>query len=715
MSRRGAAGTVAPAGPPSAGAAGGTRRFLTEVHGVRGVALGLVVAFHLFGGGRVSGGVDVFLVISAYLLTGGIDRALREGRFSLVARYARTFSGLLPAALLVLVAVGVAGLAILPVSRWEQLLREVAASALLAQNAELAGSGLAYGAAGPGASPLQHFWSLSVQGQFLLLWPLLAVVLAGVLALLRRTWSSALFAVVTGILTAASFAYAVHLVGVDQQVAYYSFPARAWEMGAGALAALVLARVRVAPALGGVLAWTGVALIVSSGFVVDGAQAFPGPWTLWPVLGTIAMLAGSESGGAPRAGLTRVLQLRPLTWLADIAYPLYLWHWPILVYFLAWNGHDRVGPAGAAGILVVSLLAAWATQRWLVDVVARRARRAVVSRAGAWRVLAALVAGSLVVGGAAAGGAAWERQRAEATLGTEADAAQHPGAAALVPGADESLGTAESGIAGPWDEAPVPAPEVAVRDLPDIYSRGCIQNWRDGDGLDEVLVCDDEPGTRTVVLSGGSHAVQFYPALREIADAQGWRLVVVDKDGCRLAAEDPLVPRRPSCVAWNEKALDVILGLHPDAVVTIGTETRSESGAEGAENVPDGQVAVWRQLSDAGVPVIALRDSPRFPHVVPECLQENEDAAACGLARSEVYAEVSPLEARADLPDDVIGIDLADGFCGVERCEPIVGNVVAYRDQSHLTATYARTLAPLLAERLAAAAPWLMPAGRSPE
>lgn len=663
---------------------------------MRGIALGLVVAFHLFGHGRVSGGVDVFLVISAYLLTGSMDRALRARRFSLGERYARTLSGLLPAALLVVVATGVAGLLILPASRAEQLLSEVVASALLMQNRELADAGLAYGAAGPTASPLQHFWSLSVQGQFLLLWPLVALVLAGILVLSRRGWSTRAFAIVAGTTTAASFAYALWLVGVDQQVAYFSFPARFWEMGAGALAALVLTRVRLAPVVGGVLAWTGVALIVTSGFVVDGAHVFPGAWTLWPVLGTLALLAGSESGGAERVGLTRALRLRPVTWLADIAFPLYLWHWPLLVLYLSWRGHDRVGPLGAAGILIVSIAMAWLTQRRFIDVIARRARRAAVSRRGAGRVLATLVAVSLAVAGVAAAGVALERQRADAALHAEVDASQHPGAAAL--------GAAE---AGPWTEPPVPAIDVAALDVPDVYERDCIQNWRDGPGLDEVLICDDDSGDRTVVLSGGSHAVQFYPALREIADAQGWRLVVVDKDGCRLAADDPEIMRGAACAAWNERAIDVILSLHPDAVVTVGTETRSETGAEGTEHVFAGQIAAWREITDAGVPVIALRDSPRFPWVVPECLQTVADPAQCGVARDEVFADVSPLE-TADLPDLVSGVDLADAFCTASRCEPIVGNVVAYRDQSHLTATYARTLAPLLAARLADAAPWLM-------
>lgn len=675
-------------------------RYLVEAHGVRGIALGLVVAFHLFGQGRVSGGVDVFLVISAYLLTGSLDRALGDGRFSLSERYARTFSRLLPTALLVLVTVGVVGLLVLPRSRWEQLLREVGATALLFQNVELADSGLAYGAAGSGASPLQHYWSLSVQGQFLLLWPLLALAVAGVLALLGRRWSTSVFMAVAAGMTLASFCYAIWLVGVDQPLAYYSLPARVWELGAGGLAALVLARRHVPPRIGGALAWVGLALIVSCGFVIDGARLFPGVWTLWPVLGTLAVLAGSESGGTDAVGLTRLLQLRPLTALADIAYPLYLWHWPVLVLYLAWRQRDELGPFGAAGILALSLALAWGTQRYFTDPLTRRARRAIGTRRGTRRVLVSLVTASVVIGGLGFGAAAVEQSRAAAALATESDAAAHPGAEFLrLPGAPSS-----------WTEPPVPSPDVAQQDVPDIYDRGCVQNWRDGPGLDEVLVCEDEPGTRTVVLSGGSHAVQYYPAIRAVADEAGWRLVVVDKDGCRLAADDPRMQRSPSCTAWNANAVETILSLEPDAIITVGTETRSEEGEAGEERVHDGQVAVWQELSDAGVPVIALRDSPRFPHRVPECLETAADPGSCGMARGDAYAATFPLLDR-ELPAGVVPIDLADGFCTPERCEAVVGNVVAYRDQSHITATYARTLTPLLSERLRGAVPALMGGG----
>lgn len=269
---------------------GGTmkRAFSYEIHGVRGLALTMVVAFHLFGQGRVSGGVDVFLVISAYLMTSSLIRSVRAHRLSLVYRYGRTLSRLLPAALTTIVATMLVGLWALPRSRWLGLFAEGQAAALFQENVYLATVGLSYEAAGDGASPFQHFWSLSMQGQFLLLWPLLALVLMLLLKKLRPDRQLGVFALLTVAVTVWSFTKAMEMVAIDQPVAYYSLASRMWEFGLGALAAFEAGFAARLPKIGGAAGWMGVALIASSGFVVDGASTFPGPWALWPVGGRAA-------------------------------------------------------------------------------------------------------------------------------------------------------------------------------------------------------------------------------------------------------------------------------------------------------------------------------------------------------------------------------------------------------------------------------------------
>ena len=294
---------------PSSKAQPGARKFSPEIHGVRGLALAMVVAFHLFGRGRVSGGVDVFLVVSAYLMTGSMIRSLQSGQLSLLHRYGRTFSRLLPAALITIVTTVVAGLVVLPRSQWGALLKQGRAAALFLENRYLSTAGLAYGAAEGSASPFQHFWSLSIQGQFLLLWPLLTALLLLVLGRSSDRLRLIVFAVGIGLITVTSFLYAVRFAAVDQPVAYYSLPARLWEFGLGSLAAFLGLAADKFQRAGAWAGWLGIALILSSGFVVDGASHFPGAWALWPVTGALLALFSADSGGAEISGLTHVLSL----------------------------------------------------------------------------------------------------------------------------------------------------------------------------------------------------------------------------------------------------------------------------------------------------------------------------------------------------------------------------------------------------------------------
>ena len=661
-------------------------RRISEIEGLRGLALTLVVLFHLFGQGRVSGGVDVFLFVSGFLLTLTMLRGWTAARpFNLAHRYTRMAVRLTPAALLVLAATAVMTVVLLPAASWMQTARELIASALYYENWELISSQLAYGAAGPETSPVQHFWSLSVQGQFFLVWPvaLAALLLVG----RRRPWSGPFVTIVIGVLTVASFGYAVWLNVLEPQVAYFDSFSRFWEIGAGALLAAGFTAVnRIPNRARAFTGWAGVALIVGSGFVVDGATMFPGPAALLPVSGAALVIASS---GAPTTyGVDRALSTRPMRFIARISYPLYLWHWPILIAYLALRSYDTVGLLGGGVVLLIAGLLAWLTQRFLVEpsstTVARAPRgRHLVAAA------AALVAFTTVVG---TGATAVDGERRTA-LAAAASSAEHPGAMAL---------TAKVPV--PEDIEPLPDAASAYEDLPEVYSEGCVQNHRDRPEYSAVLICAPRGSADSpieIVLTGGSHALQWADAFTTIAETHGWRLTIIDKDGCRLRLSDSTDDL--SCTIWNQEAIRVISDLQPTAVITVSTTT----SPGGTEYLDDGQVAAWTALNDAGIPVIAVRDTPRFEWRVPECLGAFPNTPdRCGALRKDVYADVSPTLSSDGLPSSVVELDLSDGFCRA-RCEAVVGNVVIYRDDNHMTASYARTLTALLDERLRANARFL--------
>lgn len=685
-------------------ASGGGR--IGEIDGLRGLALTLVVLFHLFGAGRVSGGVDVFLTLSGFLATRSLLGRAETARLRLAEHYGRTLARLAPPALVVLAAVAAGTLLLLSPARWAEVLREVGAAAAFRENWELISGQLAYGAAGPEASPLQHFWSLSVQGQFFAVWPLVVlgcVVVAGRLGRRNRghLTSGRVLALVAGIATVASFAYAQWLVTVDQPVAYFSTWSRFWELGVGALLALSLDRLR--PVLGvrsrEALGWTGLGLIVGCGFLVDGAVEFPGPWTLLPVGGAALVLLGS----GPGVSWGRALHHPALRRVADLSYALYLWHWPVLVVWLVHREEAAVGLLGGALVLAVSVALAWLMTRLVGDPALRWVRRPRRPRRPQLALVALAAASALVTVGTAQAASAHDARLEHERAALLEPSDRHPGAGTLLPGAP----------AAPRGVAPRPATYLAAKDRPHVDD--CAQNDLGDDAVVSCVVAT--PGgapTARVLVVGASHEQQWEGPLVQVAQDAGWELTVVVKHGCRFALSGEAgMNYPPACASWNDAVVGRVVAERPDAVVVVGTRTFEDGRPE---TVYPGQVEAWRALDAAGVPVVALRDNPRFAWRVPDCLARHDadDPArtaqavtACSRPRAEQLAATSPLRATPGVPASTVEIDLTDHLCGPVTCEPVIGNVVAYRDDDHLTGTFTQTLAPVLDEALRAGAPWL--------
>src|SRR5699024_7051153 len=339
--------------PGEEGAAADQRRsrpaFRRELHGLRAVALGLVAVYHIWLG-RVSGGVDVFLFLSAFFLTGTFVRRLESGRPLGIPRYwLHTFKRLLPPAAVTILLVLGGTAALLPSSMWPTIMQEAVASAAYLQNLLLVLLQVDYHARDAGtASPLQHFWSLSVQGQAFVVWPLLFLLVVG---RARRGLSvrRPLIALVA-VSGAASLVWSILSTGTQQQIAYFDTAARMWEFAAGSLLALALPvldeltgarrpedgappRLRVPRALVG---WAGIAALLACGVLVDVSALFPGWIALWPLAAAGAVVVAGHSG--LRWGVDALLSTRPAAFIGDISYALYLVHWPVLVLWLHHSG-----------------------------------------------------------------------------------------------------------------------------------------------------------------------------------------------------------------------------------------------------------------------------------------------------------------------------------------------------------------------------------------
>lgn len=657
-------------------------RHRPEIDGLRGLAVALVVGYHVTTG-RVSGGVDVFLVLSGFFLVTSLGgQVARTGRVAVAATLSRTLWRLVPTTLLVLAATVVASAWVMPESRWREVAEHLVASVLFVENANLVREAVDYEAANALASPVQHLWSLSIQVQVLVATPLLVGL--GVALLARRGWAvhgRAVTVAAVLAVTAASFAWSVVSTASDQQAAYFSTLPRLWELGVGALVALLVVRLRPGRRTALVVGWAGVIALLLCGAVLDGAERFPGWQASWPVLCAVAVLVAREHGG-PR-GVHRPLSWGPSRWLGKISFALYLWHWPVLVLYLVRSGREVPSVTGAAAVVGLSLLLAASTQALLEG--RARAWSAARRPAAAAVVLVACAAPLLLVG---VGTTAW-LDREAARAGSGIDASTHPGAAALT-------GVVATGGAS---VELLPPASVLREDWPRLPEESCTEEEDPGASasLTQVCVVGPDDAERRVVVVGDSHAAQWLPPIAEIGAERSWQVVSIVRGGCNLSTESEFIqegwPGYEECVVWRSHLVERVVALEPDLVVTLGSRTDPAS----EEVVPPGFVAAWQQLSDAGVRVVAMRDSPRQAQDTPDCVARlGADDPRCSVAPSAVYADGLIEREALALPPEVSLLDTRGYFCDETSCPPVIGNVRVYLDGGHVTSTYMRTTAPLL-------------------
>ncbi|MCU1629453.1 MAG: acyltransferase 3 [Pseudonocardia sp.] len=674
------AGSGRPA--PDASATRTTPTFRPELQGLRALAVALVVVYHVWIG-RVSGGVDVFFVLSGFLITGALFRSASRGPLSLGPMWARQATRLVPAAFVVLIVCIPLGVALLPEARWLQTVKEVLASAVFMENWRLGSDAVDYAAQHDTASVVQHFWSLSIQVQFYVVWPLLVALVALTAGYARDKLRIHLTLTMIGVLV-ASLTFSIVLTLANQPLAYFHSLTRAWEFALGGLLALVIDTVVLSRALRLAMGWAGVLGLVACGLVLQVDRVFPGYAALWPTLCAVMILLAGMTGSP--LGADRVLGSRPMQYLGDLSYALYLWHWPVLVFFLVVRDRAEVGLPDGAVVVAISVVLAIATHH-LVEEPLRRARLTDRSRT---RICAAMVVVVLV----AAGG--WQisaYQRAD-DLGAIGDV-DHPGAMALREGLPNDGRTAVE---------PVPPMVTISQDWGQQRGAWTCRPVPDQPQVPECTLATDGTPERTLVVVGDSHSQQYVDALQPIAESRNWRLVTFLLGACPFSTRSDTDPNNTDCVGWNQIAADTILALHPDAVFAAAS---SEVRPGLTEHTPAGYVEQWRRMNDAGIPVVAFRDNPRFASSRPDCVQQlGADAPECGVPRADVYAATAPYEQIPDLPPNVSFLDMADALCDPEQCPAVVGNVLVYMDDNHVTATYMRSMAPMVEERLDQALGW---------
>lgn len=705
--------------PGPVGQARSARRcYRHDLDGLRGLAIALVAVFHVWFG-RVSGGVDVFLALSGFFFGGKILRTALNPAVSLspVAEVVRLVRRLLPALVVVLAACALLTILVQPQTRWETFADQSLASLGYYQNWELANTASDYLRAGEAVSPLQHIWSMSVQGQFFVGFLLLA---AGCAYLLRRRLGAHLrtaFVVLLSALTVASFVYAALAHQDNQATAYYNTFARAWELLLGALAGAAVPYIRWPMRLRTAVAAAALATIVSCGAVINGVREFPGAWALVPVGAAVLMiLAGANLPGEPADNgrlpwPNRLLAAGPPVALGTMAYSLYLWHWPLLIFWLSYTGHRHANFVEGVAVLLVSGALAYLTTRLVENPLRYRAPAATAAampaipwRAGLRRPTMALGSAIVLLGVTLTATAfSWREHvtvlRAAGKELSGLNAHDYPGARALT--------------------AHVRVPTLRMRptvleigqDLPASTRDGCISDFVNP----AVVNCTygDAAAARTIALAGGSHAEHWLPALDQLGRLHHFKVVTYLKMGCPLSTEEvPLIMGNnaayPQCRRWVQRTMAKLIADRPDYVFT--TSTRPWNIKPG-DVMPATYIGIWQAFSDNNIPVLAMRDTPWLvrdgkPFDPADCLAKGGTAVSCGIKRSKVLADRNPTLDFVERFPLLKPLDMSDAVCRPDICRAVEGNVLIYHGAHHLSPTYVRTMTNELGRQIAAHTGW---------
>jgi peptidoglycan/LPS O-acetylase OafA/YrhL len=607
---------------------------ILQIQGLRAFAAIVVTLFHarLVPGGFI--GVDIFYVISGYLITGLILREIElTGKFEFGAFYQRRIKRLLPASVYVLFATALISWSLLPAINRNELGRDFFAAGAYISNYLFAWWENDYQNLDATPSPFIHYWSLAVEEQFYLVWPIILVLLA------RKGKRTILIGIAT--ITALSLILSIIMVQVAPIWAFYSLPTRAWELGIGALLLFIPPPVvthRLLP-------WSAFAVLVVTSFYFDDSTLFPGINALVPVLAT-ALLIATIPIWPPT--LNNISNNRLSQWLGKISYPLYLWHWPVLVIPSSALGRPLTLLERAFCILLTIFLADLTNRAFEepirhLKIAPRKVYLAAISTTALSLIFAVAIATSVPSNISTSGNAPFTFNLAE-----------------------------------------VIAKPIVVGD-------GCHVSHSGNKSGD--CTYGDVNSDKTIVLYGDSHAAQWFPALEKIATERGIKLLSLTKSACPAVdapRDDDGGFKYAKCAEWRKNSYERIQSIRPLAVIMSSFQYFSapQKDPNPQEWWRNGQIKLLNSLKGASEHLIYISDTPHPLVDIPSCLAIR-DANECDTSEKSPVLVIPGFEA----------IDPTPWLCS-DICPAVKDSIVAYRDRSHISIAMSLHLKPLLESAL---------------
>jgi peptidoglycan/LPS O-acetylase OafA/YrhL len=635
-----------------------------DIQALRAIAILTVVVFHIWvyalPGGFI--GVDIFFVISGYLITGQLWREVaKTGKIAFNRFWARRARRLLPASLLVILSTLILCLLFLPASLFLKFVNDGSAAAFYIQNWALAARATDYLQNDGTESAFQHFWSLSVEEQYYVFWPIVmafALVIATVFFKRFKNHLRVTVIVMLSVMTAVSLWYSVVTTTSQPELAYFSTFTRAWEFSAGALLA-VSARTDRGPAQrrNPLWFWLGLALVVVALVRYNTTTPFPSYRAALPVLGALLMLYGGESLSRfmPRAAF----RFKPIKFLGDTSYSLYLWHWPLLVV-APWVIKRDPNWVDGFGILAIALFLGWASKRFVEDPI-RFGKLSTFKNRN--QLLLSGVAMLAILGATTASAA-----QAEVKLVT---------------------GWANQNLS--------PRLSDAAKDLPPLERGSCHA----GPTSTKFITCPagvPEASSKVRVLFvGDSHTRQYTADVMRLAKKYQWRVTIISKSACPVIDPD-LFPNGlsyESCPKWNRDLISYLAANKKFDLAITSSSTLVTGGYPGSGAAF--RSAIEKEFLDRGTKVMVIRDNPKPRKNFLACIESFGPTAEtdCQVTREAGLTPNDGLYAAVKDLDGVIAADLTDIYCS-SVCSPVINGIIVYRDNSHITNTFAATLQPAI-------------------
>ncbi|WP_286229708.1 acyltransferase family protein [Neobacillus mesonae] len=640
------------------------RKFRPEVEGLRFVAALLVAIYHIWFN-RVSGGVDVFFVISGFLITTSIISTInRTGEYRFWPYITKLMKRLLPSLFFILGIVVVLSWFLLPKSIMGKTIREVFASMFFYQNWQLAFSSTDYLDSSQMKTPLEHFWALSIQGQFYLIWFLVFTFILFLIKKYKLTKVKRLINTVLGILFISSFIYSIYLTEVNQPWAYFITMTRVWEFALGSLLCINLSSIKINKYIATLIGWLGFIGLILTGLVFNVSEMFPGYIALWPMICALfIVLSGTRD---TKYGVKRFLASPVMIRLGGISFGIYLWHW-VLLEFYRYNVQETPGFFVGTFIIISSIILSFLMTRYIEEPIRSSVNnKFAFKRLGIIGSVNVLLIGILLIGG----------YIGQSKLEKNITHKNYPGAVAV-----------KNPNAIP-DQEPIPAFSEVFNDLPQAHLDGSNQGLKESDiKIGEYGKIENYDAT--IALIGSSHSEHWLGAILQATKDTNYRVLSITRSGTRFSTgytDDDLKG------IWNKNVLEYLK--HADVDLVVSHATASDTYKH---KIHQQMVDQLQYVKDEyGIEVLAIRDDPRYSFNVLESLETNGLEETAKKMNSEENQKDESFWRQFEKGNKSLHkIDLTDYFRVNGKFHPVIGNIIIYRDNRHLTNTYSKSFGPI--------------------